>query len=95
MIHVLADVAIADLQTFIGAFGTVGAQLRRAHGSRRAQVYRHRDDERRVIVLFAWESREAFAGFLADPAIREAMKASGTLGRPEFTLLDKVADFPG
>ena len=53
-----------------------------------------RDEENRAIVLLEWESREAFEGFLADAAVRESMQAGGAVGRPEFTFLDIVAEFP-
>ena len=94
MIHILGKVGHEDLTRFIGVFATRGAELRRKHGSHRAQVFAVRDEENRAIVLLEWESREAFEGFLADPAVRESMQAGGAAGRPEFTFLDKVADFP-
>ena len=94
MIHVLADVSIEDLPRFVGVFATRGAELRGKHGSRRSQVFRVRDEGQRLIVLFEWESKEAFEDFLADASTREAMKASGTTAPPTFTLLEKVGEFP-
>ena len=94
MIHILGNVAHEDLARFIGVFATRGAEMRRKHGSHNAQVFAVRDEENRAIVLLEWESREAFEGFLADPAVRESMQAGGSVGRPEFTFLDKVAEFP-
>jgi heme-degrading monooxygenase HmoA len=95
MIHILGKVTHTDLARFIATFATRSAPLRRQHGSHRAQVFAVRDEENRAIVLLEWESRAAFEGFLADPAVREAMQAGGTIGLPEFTFLDKVAEFPG
>lgn len=95
MIHIMGKVGHADLARFIGIFATRGAALRRKHGSHRATVFAVRDEENRAIVLLEWESREAFEGFLADPEVRESMQAGGATGRPEFTFLDKVAEFPG
>lgn len=95
MVHILGKVGHGDLARFIAVFATRGAALRRQHGSRSAQVFAVGDEENRAIVLLEWESREAFEGFLADPAVREAMQAGGGVGRPEFTYLDKVAEFPG
>ena len=95
MIHLLATVSIEDLPKFLGVFSTQGAEMRRKHGSRASQVFRVPGEDNRVLILFTWESREAFEGFRNDPAVKETMKASGTVGAPEFTFLEKVGDFPG
>lgn len=95
MIHILGKVTYEDLPKFVGIFSTSSAAFRRQHGSIRSQVFTITDEENRAIVLLEWESREAFEGFLADPAIRDAMRASGTVGRPEFTFLDKIVEVPG
>ncbi len=95
MIHILANVAIEELTKFIGVFATAGAAARRRHGSVSSQVFRVAGEEGRMLVLFAWESREAFEGFLADPTVRATMQSSGTIGRPEFTFLEKVVEIPG
>ena len=52
------------------------------------------EEDGKVVVLFEWESREAFEGFSNDPQVRETMRSSGTLGPPEFTFLEKVGEFP-
>jgi heme-degrading monooxygenase HmoA len=46
------------------------------------------------VVLFEWESGEAFEAFRNDPSVKETMRASGTVGPPEFTVLRKVEGFP-
>jgi heme-degrading monooxygenase HmoA len=51
-------------------------------------------EDDRVVVLFEWESEEAFEAFRNDPSVRETMKSSGTVGPPEFTVLKKVGEFP-
>jgi hypothetical protein len=47
-------------------------------------------EEGRVVVLFEWESEEAFRN---DPSVKETMGSSGTVGPPEFTFLEKVGEF--
>lgn len=94
MIHVLGNVEIEDLQRFVGVFSTAGAEARGRHGNRGTQLYRVEGEGNRVVVLFEWESAEAFEGFLNDPTVRETMRSSGTVGPPEFTLLHKVGEFP-
>ncbi len=44
-----------------------------------------------MVVLFEWESKEAFEGFSNDPRIKETMQSSGTL-TPEFTFLEKIGN---
>jgi heme-degrading monooxygenase HmoA len=95
MIQVLGDVTIEDVPTFLGVFATRGAELRREHGSRRSQVFAVAGETNRVLVLFEWESREAFERFLTDPAVKATMQSSGTVGRPAFTFLHRVGEFPG
>ena len=95
MIHILAKVSIEELPRFIGIFSTHGARVRRQHGSRGSEVFTVPGESDRVVVLFEWESREAFEGFLRDPATQAMMSSSGTLGRPEFTFLEKLAELPG
>jgi heme-degrading monooxygenase HmoA len=94
MVHILGEVAIENLEQFVGAFSTRGAKTREKHGNHRTQLFKVAEEEGKVIVLFDWESREAFEGFSNDPRVRETMSSSGTVGPPEFTFLEKVADFP-
>lgn len=104
MIHVLGRVTVKDVPHFISIFATRGAEVRRYHGSSEAQLFRvigqpqegaHQpDDMQHVVVLFAWESREAFQGFLDDPNVRETMKVAGITEPPEFTILEEVGLFP-
>ena len=75
-------------------FATVGAEARGRHGNRDAQLFRVVGEEDRVMVLFEWESEEAFEAFRKDPSVRETMRSSGTVGPPEFTVLKKVGEFP-
>lgn len=91
--YILGNVAIEDVANFIAMFSTRGAQLRAQHGSSSSQVFGVEGDEHRVIVLFEWSSKADFEAFLADPTTRKAMKASGTVGLPQFTFLEKIADY--
>jgi heme-degrading monooxygenase HmoA len=97
MIAILARAAVEGLPKFIGMFGTRGADMRRKHGGLGSTVFRDLDQENRVTILLEWESREAFEGFLNDPAVKETMQSAqsaGTVGRPEFTFLEEVGAFP-
>jgi heme-degrading monooxygenase HmoA len=95
MIHILAKVSIEDLPEFISVFSTRGAEMRRKHGSRNSQIFTVPEQSNQVVVLFEWDSKEVFEGFLNDPVVKETMQSSGTVGRPEFTILEKLAELPG
>jgi heme-degrading monooxygenase HmoA len=92
MIHVMVRIQVEDFDRFWEGFQTRGLALRTAHGSGGAQVFRHADDSHRVTLLFQWESRERFQGFLDDPAVQESMKKGGTLGPPEVSVLDRAGE---
>ena len=94
MVHILGNVRIEQLERFSGVLSTAGAEARGRHGNRGAQLFRVDGEEGRVVVLFEWESEEAFEAFRSDPSVRETMKSSGTVGPPEFTVLKKVGEFP-
>jgi heme-degrading monooxygenase HmoA len=47
-----------------------------------------------VVVLFEWESEEAFEARKNGSSVRETMKASETVGPPEFTILKKIGESP-
>jgi heme-degrading monooxygenase HmoA len=94
MIHILGEVNIGDLQQFLDVFATRGAAMRATHGGQGSQVFAVEGDPDRVLVLLAWESREAFERFQGDPAVRETMASGGALGRPAFTFLRRVGEYP-
>ena len=92
MVHILGNVRIEQLEKFIGVFATAGAEARGRHGNRGTQLFRVAGEEDRV-VLFEWESEEAFEAFRNDPSVKKTMISSGTAGPPEFTILRKVGEF--
>lgn len=94
MIHILVTVSMADLPTFLGTFSTRGALLRQQHGSKGSTVFQVQEQDGKALILFQWESKAAFEGFLSDPDVRESMKTSGTMGPPEITFLTELAQFP-
>jgi heme-degrading monooxygenase HmoA len=94
IVHILGNVRIEQLERFIGVFSTAGAEARGRHGNRGTQLFRVAGEDDRVVVLFEWESEEAFEAFRNDPSVRETMKSSGTVGPPEFTVLKKLGEFP-
>ncbi len=66
----------------------------RKRGSQSSRLFKVEGEANKAVVLFEWESRKAFEGFLADPFAKETIKSSGTLGPPKFTFLEKAGEFP-
>lgn len=94
MIHVLGELANKDLAAFISVFATAGATTRAHHGCLGTELYSVADDEQRVMILFTWESEDAFHAFTVDPAVKENMVSGGMIHPPRFTVLNKVGEFP-
>ena len=95
IVHILGNVKIEHLERFIGVFATAGADARGRHGNRGTQLFKVAAEDDRVMVLFEWENEEeAFEAFRNDPAVKETMRSSGTVGPPEFTILKKIGEFP-
>lgn len=95
MIHILAEAATADLPKFLETFSTKGLEARRRHGCLESQIFKVDETENQIFILFKWESRKSFNGFLNDETVKETMKASGTIAPPKFTFLEKAAEFQG
>ena len=93
MIYILAKMTVEDLPKFFSAYSSIGAVQRRKHACRHSELVRVSDQKNQVVLLLARESRAAYDGFLKDPTVRETLQASGTLGAPELTFLDKIGEF--
>jgi quinol monooxygenase YgiN len=88
---VLAKARIGDFDQFWSTFTTRGAEKRSEHGSRGAQVFRNRDDESEILVLFDWDP-DGYKAFLSDPEVPEIFAAAGLAGPPEGTYLEPVGE---
>jgi heme-degrading monooxygenase HmoA len=95
MINILAEVWIEDLSKFLDMFSTKGLEMRKMHGSVSSRVYKIENEAERIFILFEWESKESFLGFLNDQTVKETMKSSGTTRPPVFTFVEKAAEFDG
>ena len=63
-------------------FATKGAEKRRQHGSKGAQVFRDPNDETRVWVVFDWDAA-GWQNFASDPEVPPIMQEAGHKGRPQ------------
>jgi heme-degrading monooxygenase HmoA len=79
---ILATTTVEDFERFSSIFSTKGADKRRAHGSKGAQVFRDPNQEDRVWVLFDWDD-EGWQSFVSDPEVPPIMKEAGHKGPPQ------------
>jgi quinol monooxygenase YgiN len=86
---ILATVKVGEFDRFWSVFTSDGADQRRKHGCRGAQVLRNADDEHEIWAVFDW-STDDYERFLQDPASRDVMAAAGLQGPPQHTVVDEV-----
>jgi hypothetical protein len=79
---ILGTAKVQDYDRFWGIFSTKGAELRKQHGSKGAQVFRDPSDPNRVWAVFDWDE-DGWQSYLADPQAAEIFKEGGLEGRPE------------
>src|SRR3954451_25455620 len=78
----LATTTVEDFDRFTEIFSTKGAEKRRQHGSKGAQVFRDPNEDDRVWVLFDWDA-EGGQRFASDPGVPPIMQEAGHKGRPQ------------
>jgi hypothetical protein len=83
----LATTQVEDFDRFIEIFSTKGAEKRREHGSKGAQVFRDPNEDDRVWVLFDWDA-EGFKSFASDPEVPPILKEAGHKGPPQIADAD-------
>jgi hypothetical protein len=79
---VLATVKIEDFDRFWKTFSTKGAEKRKQHGSKGAQVFRDPNDGDRVWVVFDMDEA-GYKNLLSDPEMPPIFQEAGLMGRPE------------
>lgn len=94
MVYVLGMVEIGDVDKLVSVFSTRGAKLRASHGCQGSELYVTDGETKKMVAIFEWSSRAAFEAFMHDPDTAPTMAAGGVKGRPEFTVLEKVGEFP-
>jgi heme-degrading monooxygenase HmoA len=78
----LATTTVEDYERFERIFSTKGADKRRQHGSKGAQVFRDPNDDSRVWVVFDWDA-EGWQQFASDPEVPPIMQEAGHRSRPQ------------
>ena len=93
MAYAIARVRIGELDRFLEVFGTRGAAKRAEYNCRGVAVHQNVDDPHALINVFDWDRADVEA-FSADPEVKDLMDAVGLEGPPEFTFVERVAEFP-
>ncbi|MEU5963675.1 hypothetical protein ABZ777_20940 [Micromonospora parva] len=78
---IVTVVRITDRARFLEIFTTIGAEKRREHGCRRAQLFFDPDDPYRAWSVFDWDTVD-YEGFLADPEIPAIARQLGLQAPP-------------
>jgi hypothetical protein len=79
---ILATAKVEDFDRFWNTFSTKGAEKRKQHGSKGANVFRDPNDPERYWVVFDWDE-EGWQSFIADPDVPAIFQEAGMDGRPE------------
>jgi hypothetical protein len=79
---ILATTTVEDYDRFEKIFSTTGAEKRKQHGSKGAQVFRDPNENDRVWVLFDWDA-SGWQSFVSDPDVPPIMQEAGHKGRPQ------------
>ena len=80
---ILATTKVEDLDRFVDIFSTKGAEKRRQHGSKGAQVLRDPNDADRIWVVFDWDEA-GWQSFTSDPEVPAIFQEAGfTQGPPK------------
>ena len=80
---ILATTTVEDFERFSNIFSTKGADKRREHGSKGAQVFRDPNEDDRVWVLFDWDDA-GWQSFVSDPEVPPILKEAGHKGPPQL-----------
>jgi heme-degrading monooxygenase HmoA len=91
MTMMLATTEVENFDQFERIFSTKGADKRREHGSKGAQVFRDPNQEDRVWVLSDWDA-EGWQSFVSDPAVPPILQEAGHKGRPQAAVLGGTYD---
>jgi hypothetical protein len=79
---ILATTKVEDLDRFVSIFSTKGAEKRRQHGSKGAQLFRDPNEADRVWALFDWDEK-GWQSFVSDPEVPPIMQEAGHKGKPQ------------
>jgi hypothetical protein len=92
-VHVLAEVTVGSVDTFLAIFVSEGHDKRWEHGCVGAEAFTTTGAEDRVLAMMEFPDVGSFEGFRDDPTAAPIMKKGGAQGPPTFTVLERAASF--
>ena len=78
----LATTRVEDFDRFMKVFAAAGADKRKTHGCKGAQVFRDPSQDDRVWVIFDWDEA-GWKSFVSDPEVPPIMKEAGHKEKPQ------------
>jgi quinol monooxygenase YgiN len=90
--YAIARVKIGELDRFLATFGGAGKEKRAEYGCRGVQVHQSTDDPTQLVNIFDWD-RTDLEAFMADPEVEGIMESAGLRTRPDFTYVERIAEF--
>ena len=89
MPYILVRHKVADYAKWKPQFGE-DSVIRKAGGSKGAQLFRNADDPNEVVVLMEWDDVGKAKQFTQSPRLREVMEKAGVVDHPDIYFLDEV-----
>jgi hypothetical protein len=88
---ILATTKFNDYDRFMEIFSTKGADKRRQHGCKGAQIFRDPNEDDQVWVIFDWDE-QGWKSFVSDPEVPGIMQEAGHKGKPQVAALGARLD---
>ncbi len=79
---ILKTTQFEDWDRFLEVFSTDGADKRREHGCKGAEIFRDPNEADRVWAIFDWDE-DGWTAFVTDPTVPPIMQRAGHKGRPQ------------
>lgn len=88
---ILATTKFNDYDRFMEIFSTTGADKRRQHGCKGAQIFRDPNEADQIWVIFDWDE-QGWKSFVSDPEVPAIMQEAGHKGKPQVAALGARLD---
>ena len=84
---------VEDFEKWKSIYDEHGA-MRKKLGSKGAFAYRNSNDPNEMIIISKWDNMESAKNFAESENLKNAMKKSGVISKPEVYYLDEIERTP-
>jgi heme-degrading monooxygenase HmoA len=63
---------------------------RKAAGEKGGQLFRNKDDQNEIIIMFKWDTMEHARKFFESEDLKKIMKKAGVIDKPDIYFLEEV-----